>query len=1262
MTLADTYEFTDERMYTCGKPVAGWIIPPIPPYEALGGLEPKQHRRQRMAVNKPVSETDKTGLSSDPMGARPPSSSEGVPASSESPTVIEVSPLATSVPASDPKDAPTFVDPGPREIGTGPVGRSGIASPQPAASPFGLTPGTMLAQRYEIVATLGEGGMGAVYKANDRELNRTVALKVIRPELAASPDILQRFKQEILLSSKVTHRNVVRIYDLGEADRLKFITMEYVEGEDLRHLLNRQGKQPVEQAVEIIEQVFAGLGAAHREGIIHRDLKPGNIMLDSQGRVVVMDFGLARTVASDGMTRTGLMVGTMEYMSPEQANAKELDARSDIFTVGLILYELLTGKMPYQADSVVASLLMRTQTRAVPVSDHDSSIPRWLTSVVAKCLERDPSLRYQSTEEVLADLQERQAKRAAASLSFPGVGHWGRDLPWPLIGALAAALVLGVTGFIFRHKIFASTASTVTQPAVSLAILPFRNSSGDQNLEWLGSSLAEMLSTDIGQSAHLRTISPDRLHQVLTDLQVTGNTQVDATMLRRIAEFSSADTVISGQYAKFGETIRIDATIQDLKHDRRVPLKIDIASEKDVPAGIDRLAADIRQNLGVSDDVVKELQATSFQPTSSSMDALRFYSQGAELLRDGKSVEAQKRFQAATKADPAFALAFSKLAQAYANLGYDAEAEQAARQSMALSENLPQAERYLIAAASAQVQNNNVEAIKLYELMASASPGNADVQFALGRLYEDTGDFAKANAQYEKLIQANPKDVTVILGLGRMAIKQGKAQDSLDPLTRALSLSVQLGNDEARGASLHLMGVAYRMLNKPEEALRNFQDALAIRQRTGETRGVAYSLNEMALVESNLGRSSDALKHYQEALQVRREIGDKRGLADTLLDLGNFYDDRGDHDQALKLYKEALQLERDTGNEGLQAICLNNIGAVYYEKAQYEDARAYYQQALQLREKSKVPQDVVESIHNLAETAVHMGQYDEAVSDYMRALELRRTMNDARGAAIEAYTIGVMFGYQGRFGAALNSQQDALKTFQQLQDKTNWMADISGGYGHSLIMAGRGQEATSYLDQALSIARELKNDGLIAQALMFQGEAAYYRNDLQHASALYDQALQAATRSKEPDRILAAKVKLANAAVETGHGQQSVALLRSLIEQADEQGVAHVSIEASLLLAKLQMQGHDQAHAQQELQRSLGRADKLGLKPLSATAHYLLAESLRQSGNTIEAQQHYHQLKELLDGMRKETGAENILNRPDFKAMYDAASNAIGKS
>ena len=252
-----------------------------------------------------------------------------------------------------------------------------------------LQPGDVLGGRFEILELLGEGGMGTVYKAIDREVDHVVALKLIRPEMAVHPAILARFKQELLTARRVTHKNVIRIHDLSEVDGVKFITMEFVEGCDLRQLLMDRGKLPPEEAVEIIRQVCLALDAAHSAGVIHRDLKPQNIMKHKQGRILVMDFGLARSLESDGMTQTGALMGTVEYMSPEQALGKHLDGRSDLFTVGLIFYELLTCKTPFKADTAMASLLKRNQERALPAAELDASIPKPLSDIVSKCLERD---------------------------------------------------------------------------------------------------------------------------------------------------------------------------------------------------------------------------------------------------------------------------------------------------------------------------------------------------------------------------------------------------------------------------------------------------------------------------------------------------------------------------------------------------------------------------------------------------------------------------------------------------------------------------------------------------------------------------------------------------------------------------------------------------------------------------------------------------------------------------------------------------------
>jgi serine/threonine protein kinase len=298
----------------------------------------------------------------------------------------------------------------------------------------------MLGERYQILDLLGEGGMGAVYKARDRELDRLVALKIIRPNLALSAEILRRFKQELILARQVTHRNVVRIYDLAQADGIKFITMDYIEGRDLSSLLREKGKFASKEAAQIMEQVCRALEAAHMEGVIHRDLKPQNIMIDAHGKVSVMDFGIARsTEVVEAMTYTGAMIGTPQYMSPEQAKGEKLDARSDLFSFGIVFYELLTGNSPYRADTAMSSLFMRTTQAARPAIELVSDIPRELSEIVSKCLERDLALRYQNAGEILADLEAWRGKRptlASLPVFVPGTR---RKLAWKWI-ALAGQI------------------------------------------------------------------------------------------------------------------------------------------------------------------------------------------------------------------------------------------------------------------------------------------------------------------------------------------------------------------------------------------------------------------------------------------------------------------------------------------------------------------------------------------------------------------------------------------------------------------------------------------------------------------------------------------------------------------------------------------------------------------------------------------------------------------------------------------------------
>ena len=1119
-----------------------------------------------------------------------------------------------------------------------------------------LEEGTVIAGRYQIVQTLGEGGMGAVYKARDLGLDRMVALKVIRPELAKNPAIIDRFKQELLLSQRVTHRNVIRIYDLGEGDGVKFITMEFIEGHDLRSLIFERTKFPPAESVAVMEQVCLALDAAHSVGVIHRDLKPQNIMLDASGRVLVMDFGLARTLEGEGMTQTGALVGTMEYMSPEQALAKELDQRSDLFSAGLIFYELLTGQMPFRADSALASLIRRTQERAIPISELDATLPANLNTIVSKCLEREPANRYQTAKELMSDLQAWEGKQIAGAVAFPSVKPWGQDIPWPKIGGAVAVILLAAVGFLYRDKAFAPSPKPVPSgPVVSLAILPFRNATGDPSLDWMGRALSEMLRTDVGESAVLRTVPSDRVSQILQDLRISPNASVDPDTLRRVAEFTSADRLLSGQYVKLGDQIRIDAALQDLKGQRNFSLKGEANGEKDLPNALRQLAESIQKDLALPPEAIKELQAKSLKPSSESMQALRYYNEGRQFAHQGKNLEAEKSFHAATREDPNFALAYAKLGQAFSTLGYGNEAEQATRKAMDLSESLPAQERLLIAAIHTGTSNDTQKAIDAYEKVSAVLSDDSEVQFALAGLYSTVGSFDKAREIYGKLLKRDPKYVEALYGIAGVETSAGDFRAALDYMNRAVPITIDLGNEAQQARMLYGLGVVYAQLSKPEEALRNYQSALQIQRRLGERHDLALTLNGVAQIQDALGDSKNALNNYEEALRLRRKLGDKRGIGDTLIDLATFYETRGRNEEALTLLKESLQIQREVGNQTYEAMCLTNIGTNYQDQGKYDDALIYLTQGEELREKLKAPSDIADSNYAIAETLVKLGQYDQALPRYLRALDLWRNLNDKRHAAYASYGLGNLFELQGRLGAALDAKTEALKTIREVQDKVG-TAEMLGGYADSLALVGRSQEAQKSADEALSLAREVKNQTVIGQNLNFQGDAFFFRGDMKEADAHYRQALQVSSSTTDRRLKLISKFNLARVAAKQGRSREAIPTLRDLANQADAAGLKYLSVECSVFLGNALLDTKDYARAAEELNRALARSEKLGLLSLQAQSHYLLATVLRASGETMEASRHYAAARKILDTMSNEVKGNTFLKRSDLSSMYTEAS------
>ncbi len=1109
--------------------------------------------------------------------------------------------------------------------------------------------------------------MGSVYQAWDRELEVAVAVKVIRPEAMADPvaaqDVERRFKRELLLARQVTHRNVVRIHDIGEIDGTKYITMPYIEGADLTSILAHEGRMPVGRTLSIARQVAAGLVAAHEAGVVHRDLKPANIMVDAEDHAVIMDFGIARSTSDAtgfAVTVAGAVVGTVAYMAPEQARGVEADQRADIYAFGLIVRDMLLGHRHAGSTTAFAELMARMQDAPPPMRTIDASIPEAIDAVVMRCLQPDPAARYPTSADLLRDLDRVAGGDRVEAVTVTATGPvrgrltaGGRRVA--ALAALAVLLVAVVAGVGIKRWYDArrSAGAGPNAPTLSLAVLPFRNASGDPALDSLGPSLSEVLATDLGEAAHIRAIPSVRLREVLRDLRIDASANLSPSDLARIADFASAQTILWGQYVKFGDEIRIDATLQNLAEQKSTPLKVTAANQSALFASAGRLAGSVQQALAAgSADVLKELKASAWRPSTQSFEALRLYNEGVNLSRDGNHQEALKRFLAAVNEDGNFALAYSALAETYSALGYDAQAEQQSRRAVALSDSLPPQEKYLIAAAHYRITNDNAKGIETYEKLLKVSPNNAQLHLDAGSLYERTGDLARAQDHFTRAVSLDPKSVVGLLAVGRVTIKRGDPKASLQPLNNALSLAIQLRNDEARANVLQAIGVAYKLMGQPADALKEYQDSLAIKRQIGNKRGMAISLGEIAQIQELMGNLQDAEKSYHDALALQREVGDKAGTGLSLMDLASLLTDSlGRPNDALPLLREALSLERELGDRGSEALALNAMGTSYLAKGEFSEAQTYFESALDIREQIKAPGEMADTLHNLGETLGKMGKYDQALTRYLRALDLRRSQGDSRGAAQESYSIGIVFDVQGRYGAAVKSKTEALQAFRDLKQRDFWFGEILSGTGYSLALSGRFDEASKNLDEALTVARELKNQALAAQVARFKAESAFWAGDAGGAARLAAEAVQEAGRSSDRSLDTWAQFVAARISAAAHPAGPAAAALAKIGRQAQAAGMAYLSVECALQRADTLLRTGDRQQARQQIDKTLAEAETMGLRELQARSEYVLAGTMRLAGDR-QARRHYATALQLLDAMAREDGSQGMLERADLKAIH----------
>jgi tetratricopeptide (TPR) repeat protein len=1069
-----------------------------------------------------------------------------------------------------------------------------------------LETGRVLGSRYEILEVLGKGGMGWVYKARDREIDRLVALKVIRQDLARDASVIRRFRDEIVLARRVTHKNVLRIHDIAEVEGIKLISMPYIEGKDLKALILERGPLGVDEAVKIARQVAEALKAAHEAGVVHRDLKPQNIMIDADGAACVADFGIAKSVEAGGLTVTGQIIGTPEYMSPEQAEGKEVDHRTDIYSFGLVLYEMLTGQVAFKADSIISTLMKRLREEAGPPSKVSPAVPPWLDRLVAKALARDLGARYASMDEILADigsqtvrLRRRLGRRSLAAILVVG----------GLAGVAAAALILKPTLVLRQAKTY-------------LAILPFENLADESGLDWLASGIPDNLTADLAQSRYFRIMSPERLRQVVGEMGKDLADLASPEVVSRLARATDLDAVALGSFIKAGGEIRITIKVENAHDQEIIGTRTVSGTEADVLAMIDELTRLTKQIFNLSQKAIDaDLDKEFAVQRTKSVKAAAEFAKGVESAYRGSYLDAVGAFEAAIQADPDFAMAYGKAAEAYKHLGYDDKAERlsftAVEKVVKFMDRVPPADRTFIMAGHADITHNVEEAVRSYKDFISAYPDDPEGYYKLGLIYDSVSEWVLAAENLKRAVELDPKFGSARFGLARVLINQNALGEALGELRRTLTLYRDIGNREGEAQVLNAIGVVYNRQNDFEKAIEHYQASIRIKEDLNDKRGIAASLGNLGLVYEILGRRDEALEALTRSLEIKREIGDKLGISTALNKIGQIHEGDGRFEEALVNFERSYEIRKEAGSKDLMASSLSDMGTAYWLMGKYDESIKMDSLALALRSEIGDVGDEVRSLVNLAEALVCRGKTAEARADLDQAVSLAAGTEDARLKAKVDQTAGFVQLSLGRADSALVFLSRACEVQRSLDEKPAAAATLIW-LGEALRLKGDYGRALRELDGASSLADEVRDREAAASALV--GKADTFFDIGYQAGADSVLAAARAYDSNSLSHLLRCRLNLLEAR-RLCAGEQDSEALRLCEETCASIGLHDVRCRAVGMLtcaeANLDLGRADEA--EQGIQAVREEARKYGLRDIEAQSALRLGQMLSRQGRTKEA-------------------------------------------
>lgn len=947
-------------------------------------------------------------------------------------------------------------------------------------------PGTVLAGRFRIEQMLGIGGMGVVYRATDTALEVPVAIKLLRPELAQRPQAFERFRQELLLARQVSSPRVVRIHDLAQHEGQWLIGMDYIDGEGLDRRLDRDGKLPIDEALRIARQLAEGLSAAHARGVVHRDLKPANVLIDRDGDSYISDFGVARSLASSGLTQSGAVIGTPDYLSPEQARGDSVDGRSDLYALGLILYEMLAGTLPFAGGTVSETLAQRMLHTPPPVTRLRADAPAWVARLVDKLLRPQPAHRFRNAEEVIRAIDRREVPRDLRP-----------QRSW-MLGLLGVLVLAAGFGWWWSQRDSGAGVVAALPPLHRLLVLPVEYDGGALPAA-VAIALGTQLQHALANAPGLAVVDAERTQQALRQLDPTGTARPDAAAVRRIA---AADRVLRVSLREAGGRWLSQAQLQPTTGP---PVRVE-ASGADAAAAVRNTLAQpaLLRALGLAAPVPIEL--------SDSRPALEAYGAGLLARQRGTLDSAQRQLRKATAAAPQFAAAWLALSEVAQMIGDQETAYSALERAQRAAATAPDRMRRRIVAERALLDGDAPAAIAQWRALLQANPDDTFAELNLARAQGAGGDYAAAIAGLQKLVGRDANDPRAWFELGKFSILQGEARRAVDEyLVRALVLNKRSRNIYGEAETVNALGIGYGRLGQTIDAEEQFRKAVDLRRRVGNRNGLATSLRNLANVLGLRGDFVQAAAALEQARALHVELGDRSGLAAVENELGLLAEERGDYPGALAAFRRALAAWQQVGDRRGTAQALNDIGFANYQLGAYDDAQAYLVQSADLYRELADHTGRIRTQQNLGLLAIARGRWDQARDQLQQSLAAAEQQQMLEEAAVSRRNLAELELLQGNLDAALVQARKAEALFRERQDQRG-IADIGLLRAQAQLAAHADATARRTLDD---LAEALKQGSTEQRgiAALLRSELAARAGDAGARQQALQQARQLAQQS-----------------------------------------------------------------------------------------------------------------------------------------------------